>query len=93
MPKIEPIYLRWENTTPPHRKFYEIEVELSLFYPKVLIRRWGRIGTRRPRSVKMVISSPDELARRVEIIARRRERHGYHTVREVLASVTSASAA
>jgi len=32
--KAEPVYLRWENTTPPHRKFYEVEVELSLFYPK-----------------------------------------------------------
>ena len=33
--KTEPVYLRWENTTPPHRKFYEVEVELSLFYPKM----------------------------------------------------------
>jgi len=44
-PPGDPIFLRWEHTTPPHRKFYEVEVELSLFYPKVLIRRWGRIGT------------------------------------------------
>ncbi|MSS73642.1 MAG: WGR domain-containing protein, partial [Candidatus Latescibacteria bacterium] len=45
----EPIYLRFENTSPPHRKFYEVEVELSLFYPKRLVRRWGRIGARKPR--------------------------------------------
>ena len=91
--KIEPIYLRWENTTPPHRKFYEVEVELSLFYPKTLIRRWGRIGTRRPKCIRTVMTDSDELMRRVELVARRRERHGYHTVREVLTSVTSASAA
>ena len=28
----EPVFLRWEHTTPPHCKFYEVEVELSLFY-------------------------------------------------------------
>jgi len=38
-PPGDPVYLRWENTMPPHRKFYEVEVELSLFFPKVLIRR------------------------------------------------------
>ena len=40
----EPIFVRWEHTTNPHRKFYEVELELSLFYPKLLIRRWGRTG-------------------------------------------------
>ena len=33
----EPVSLRWENTVPPHRKFYE--VELSLFYPNKAL--WG----------------------------------------------------
>ena len=28
----EPVFLRWEHTTPPHHKFYEMEVELSLFF-------------------------------------------------------------
>ena len=28
---------------------YEVDVELSLLYPKTLTRRWGRIGTHRPR--------------------------------------------
>ena len=89
----EPVYLRWENTTPPHHKFYEVEVELSLFYPKILIRRWGRIGTRRPRSVRMVISDPDELERWVDFIARRRERHGYCVEKEIRSRVLGASAA
>ena len=26
----QPIYIRWENRAPPHRKFYELEVELTL---------------------------------------------------------------
>ena len=91
--KIEPIYLRWENTTPPHHKFYEVEVELSLFYPKVLIRRWGRIGTRRPRSVRMVMSNPDELERWVGLIARRREHHGYCVEKEIRSRILGASAA
>ena len=59
----EPVFVRWENTVSPHRKFYE--VELSLFYPKTLVRRWGRIGTSRVRSVRMVMGSPDELEREV----------------------------
>lgn len=47
----EPIYLRFENTSPPYRKFYEVDVELSLFYPKRWARRWGGIGSCRPRSI------------------------------------------
>jgi len=79
----EPVFVRWENTVPPHRKFYEVEVELSLFYPKVLVRRWGRIGTRRPRSIRLVMGTPDELEQVVGRVGRRRERHGYWVVREV----------
>jgi predicted DNA-binding WGR domain protein len=70
----EPIYLRFENTSPLHCKFYEVEVELSLFYPKRLVRRWGRIGSRRPRSIRKVMTSPGELARQVEVIAKLRQR-------------------
>jgi len=89
----EPIYLRFENTSPPHRKFYEVEVEISLFYPKRLVRRWGRIGSRKPRSIKMIMAGPEELARQVEGIARLRERHGYQTVAEVRAPILHTSAA
>jgi len=89
----EPIYLRFENVTPPHRKFYEVEVELSLFYPKRLVRRWGRIGTRRPRSIRMVMSDPGELTRQVEVITRLRQRHGYGIVTEVSVPAIGASAA
>jgi len=77
------VFLRWEHTTYPHRKFYEVDVELSLFYPKVLIRRWGRIGTHRPRSIRMRVGDREELQRQVELIRRRRIQHGYHLVREL----------
>jgi len=89
----EPITLRFENTTPPHYKFYEVEVELSLFYPRRLVRRWGRIGSRRPRSIKMLVAGPEELVRQVEIIVRLRQRHGYQTVAEMRAPILQASAA
>ena len=90
---LEPIYLRFENTSPPHRKFYEVEVELSLFYPKRLVRRWGRIGSRRPRSIRMVMADPGELARQVEVITRLRQRHGYQTVAEVRSLAIASTAA
>ena len=76
----EPIYLRWENTAPPHCKFYELEVELSLFFPKKLIRRWGRIGTVHPQSLQLLVDDPDELERQVNRVSRRRDQHGYRQV-------------
>ena len=82
-PPSEPVYLRWEHTTHPHRKFYELEVKLSLFYPKTLVRRWGRIGTRRPRSIRMLIGNCEELQRQVALIRRQRIIHGYHLAREL----------
>jgi len=92
-PPGDPIYLRWENTTPPHRKFYEIELELSLFYPKVLVRRWGRIGTRRARSIKLVLEDAEAVWREVEQVSRLRGRHGYGLVKEVRVPATRAEAA
>ncbi|MSR84607.1 MAG: WGR domain-containing protein [Candidatus Latescibacteria bacterium] len=77
------MYLRWEHTTPPHRKFYEVELELSLFFPKVLVRRWGRIGTRRPRRIKLVLEDAESVWREVKEISRLRGRHGYRIVQEV----------
>ena len=89
----ELVFIRWENTTPPHDKFYEVEVELSLFYTKTLVRRWGRIGTRRPRFIRMVMADAEELRQEVKRIARRRERHGYHVVGEIHTPAIRASAA
>jgi len=81
-PPGEPVFRRWEHTTYPHYKFYEVDIELSLFYPKVLIRRWGRIGTKRPRSIRMRVGDREERQRQVSLI-RRRQAHGYRLVREL----------
>ena len=92
-PPGDPLYLRWENTNPPHRKFYEVEIELSLFYPKLLVRRWGRIGTRRARSLKQVLADAEAVRRQVEELGRRRMRHGYRCVAEVRVPVIRSEAA
>lgn len=89
----EPIYLRFENITPPRHKFYEVDVELSRFYPKLLFHRWGPIGTQRPRSLRMVMTTPDEMQRQVEYLACRRRQRGYQTVAEIRTPVLGGSAA
>ena len=89
----ESAFLRWEHTTPPHNKFYEVEVELSLFYPKILVRRWGRIGARRQKSLRTMVPDPTELERQVGFITRRRQRHGYCQIREVRVPAIGADAA
>ncbi len=89
----EPVFLRWEHTLPPHHKFYEIEVELALFYPKLLTRRWGRIGGKRPRSLRMRVADGEELQRQVALIGRRRQAHGYRLVQELQVAAIAAPAA
>ena len=89
----EPVFLRWEHTIPPHCKFYEVEVELSLFYPKLLVRRWGRIGGKRPRSIRMRVADGEELQLQVERISRRRQAHGYRLVRELQVAAMAGAAA
>lgn len=81
MPVSETLFERFECIAPPrHWKFYELETELSLFYPKVLIRRWGRIGTTRPRTKRHICDSPEEMETLVRHVRRRRQRRGYHLV-------------
>ena len=89
----EPVFLRWEHTQPPHHKFYEVEVELSLFFPKLLVRRWGRIGGKRPRSIRMLVADGEELQRQVALIGRRRQAHGYRLVRELQVAAIAGAAA
>lgn len=75
------LYERFECIDPPrHCKFYELEVELVLFYPKLLIRRWGKIGTHRPRELRYLYSTQAALRDAVEQIRSRRVQHGYHLV-------------
>lgn len=76
------LYERFECIHPPrHRKLYELEVEAALFYPKALIRRWGRIGTRHSRTRRGLYALPEEPQKAVEAV--RRMRHGYHLVSTV----------
>ena len=89
----DPVYLRFENTRPPHAKFYEIEIELSLFFPKQLVRRWGRLGTRRPRSLHQVVTDRAELRRQLDAISRRRRNHGYDQVDALYSPVGEEQAA
>ena len=89
----EPVFLRWEHTIPPHCKFYEVEVELSLFYPKLLTRRWGRIGGKRPRSIRMRVADGEELRQQVAHLGRRRPAHGYRLVQVLQGAAIAAPAA
>jgi predicted DNA-binding WGR domain protein len=82
-PPVDPVYLRWENTVPPHRKFYEVEIELSLFYPKRLTRRWGRIGTRHVRCLTRVLTQPEQVQRELSLLSHQRRRHGYQLVQQL----------
>ena len=89
----DPIYLRWENTRPPHAKFYEAEVELSFFFPKQLVRRWGRLSARRPRCLRQVVKDHAELTRLLDTISRRRHNHGYDQVEALYSPVGEEQAA
>jgi predicted DNA-binding WGR domain protein len=89
----EPVFLRWEHTTPPHYKFYEVDVELSLFYPKVLTRRWGRIGGRHSRSIRRWVADGEELQQQVAQLSRRRQAHGYWLVQELRGAALTEKAA
>jgi predicted DNA-binding WGR domain protein len=89
----EPIYLRWENTTLPHNKFYELEIELSLFYPKRITRRWGRIGAHQPHALHRWVDGPVELEHQVALIDRRRHAHGYQRVNALYSPIAEGLAA
>ena len=48
-----------------------------LFYPKLLVRRWSRIGGKRPQSIRRLVADGEELLLQVERLRRRRQAHGY----------------
>ena len=72
------VYQRFECIDPQRndRKFYELSVEMLLFGPTVT-RRWGRIGSRRPRVLSKDYETWEEAKREVNAIFRKRERRGY----------------
>jgi predicted DNA-binding WGR domain protein len=72
------VHQRFECIDPErnHRKFYEISVEMVLFGPTVT-RRWGRIGSKRPRTLSRDYETWEEAKKEVKAILRKRERRGY----------------
>jgi len=75
--ELDPLDLYFENTTPPHRKFYRLTLEPSLFYVR-LRRQWGRIGTQGRQKEDFYDTWP-EAYRAFRSLTRRRLRHGYRT--------------
>lgn len=59
-----------------HNKFYEIETEPALFYPKIT-KRWGRIGGRKPRMLKKVFELLPDLRKDFAQTLKTRMAHGY----------------
>jgi len=55
-----------------HPKFYELTAEMLLFGPAIT-RRWGRIGSRRPRSLSKDYRTWEEAKREINAILRKRE--------------------
>ena len=87
----EPVFLSWEHTTPPHCKFNEVDVELSLVYPKALTRRWGWIGGKHSRSIRRWVADGEELQRQVAYLSRRRQAHGCRLVQELWGTAPSSA--
>ena len=79
--KPNTVLRRFEFIAPErnHRKFYELSVEMLLFGPTVT-RRWGRIGSRRPRTLSKDYETWEEAKRDVTAILKKRERRGYQIV-------------
>ena len=71
-------FKRYECIDPDrnHKKFYELSVDMLLFGPTVT-RRWGRIGSRRPRTLSKDYETWEEAKRELNGILRKRERRGY----------------
>ena len=59
----------------------------------LLVRRWGRIGGKRSRSIRMRVADGEELQRQVALIGRRRQAHGYRLVRELRVAAMAGAAA
>ena len=74
-------FRRYECIDPErnHRKFYKLSVDMLLFGPTVT-RRWGRIGSRRPRSLSRDYQTWEEAKREIGAILRKRERRGYRVI-------------
>jgi predicted DNA-binding WGR domain protein len=70
-----------------------VDIELSLLYPKVLTRRWSRIGGRHSRSIRRWVADEEELQQQVAQLIRRRQAHGYRLVQELWGTALAEKAA
>jgi len=77
---IKDMYLECINIQRNNYKFYRMDVQLSLFGTLLLIRQWGRIGTRKPQQRREEFNSIADLTKRISVILRRRLRHDYHVI-------------
>lgn len=69
------VTLYFENTTPPHKKFYRLALQPSLFYVHVR-RDWGRLGSW-TRTKEEMFDDWQEADRALRRYVNRRLRHGY----------------
>lgn len=75
------VHKRFECVDPErnHNKFYELITDMLLFGPTIT-RRWGRIGSRRPRTLSKDYETWEQAKRDIKAILRRRKRRGYRAM-------------
>jgi len=73
------VEIYFENTNPPHNKFYRMCIEETLFRNVVLRRHWGRIGKKGRIKVDF-FDTQGEAERKLRALYRKRMRHGYRVM-------------
>ncbi len=73
-----PLHLERHDPVRNMARFYALSLDVSLFGEALLVRRWGRIGTR-GRERADVFVSPDEAAAAMQALASRKVRRGYRS--------------
>lgn len=81
------MYLESIDPGKNRRRFYSLDTATSLFGAIVLIRRWGRIGSRRPQERRSEYREIEPLLRDIRRMLRRRHLHGYKLRRNHLSIV------
>jgi predicted DNA-binding WGR domain protein len=73
------LFLYWENSA--NSRYYQIIFEQDLLQDWVLIKLWGRHGTRLGRQQKIVCESYQQGLTLIETVKKTRQRHGYQLVK------------
>lgn len=78
--------MRYENKSGTHRKFYEIDVipgpEINGVEIFAVIAKWGKIGTRSPRTEPKKTGSFKECYIVMETLIKKRLKNGYVKIKE-----------